>query len=117
MELRRVVVTGVGMVTPLATGVKNTWDMLISGKSGVRKIDGFDISDLPSKIAAQVPRGEGPGEFNPDNYVSIKERRKMSDFILFGLAAVQEAVNDSGWKPTAEVDLERTGVLIGSGIG
>ena len=117
MELRRVVVTGLGAVTPLANGVAATWEKLLAGKSGLSAIQNFDVSDLPAKIAAQVPRGDGYGMFNPDTVVDVKERRKMADFIIFGLAAVQEALADSGWKPETEEDREQTGVLIGSGIG
>ncbi|PPR78526.1 MAG: 3-oxoacyl-[acyl-carrier-protein] synthase 2 [Alphaproteobacteria bacterium MarineAlpha2_Bin1] len=117
MELRRVVVTGVGMVTPLASGVNETWEKLISGKSGANKIADFDVSDLASKIAAQVPKGELPGDFKAEDYVSSKESRKMADFILYGLAAVNQAVENSNWFPSSDNDKERTGVLIGSGIG
>ena len=84
MEMRRVVVTGLGMVTPLANGVKETWEMLVAGSSGISRIEKFDVSDLASKIAAEVPRGQITGQFNPENYVSQKDRRKMADFILFG---------------------------------
>lgn len=117
MENRRVVVTGVGMVTPLANGVEKTWQKLISGKSGVSRVQSFDVSDLASKVAAEVPRGSLPGEFNSEDYVSKKDRRKISDFIVLGLAAVQEAVKDANWVPKSENEKERTGVLIGSGIG
>ena len=109
--------TGVGLVTPLSSGVEETWQKLLAGKSGLNKISNFDVSDLSSKIAAQVPRGTNPGDFKAEDYVSVKESRKMSDFILFGLAAVNQAVEDSGWKPLSDLQKERTGVLIGSGIG
>lgn len=115
--MRRVVVTGLGLVTPLGCGVEQTWEKLIAGRSGVRGIQSFDVSDLPSKIAGIVPRGDGDGDFNVDDWVPPKDRRKMADFVMFGLAAAQQAVADSGWAPDAEEDLERTGVLIGSGIG
>ncbi len=105
------------MVTPLASGVSQTWQKLLDGKSGANKISNFDVSDLASKIAAQVPRGDKEGEFKPEDYVSPKESRKMADFILYGLAAVNQAVEDSGWFPSDDEDKERTGVLIGSGIG
>jgi len=117
LDLRRVVVTGLGAVTPLANGVPATWEKLLAGKSGLSAIQNFDVSDLPAKIAAQVPRGDGYGMFNPDTVVEVKERRKMADFIIYGLAAVQEALADSGWRPETEHDREQTGVLIGSGIG
>jgi len=116
--MRRVVVTGLGMVTPLGAGVKPTWERLIAGQSGVRAIQSFDVTDLPSKIAGQVPKGEASeGLFNADVFVTPQERRRIGEFVLYGLAAAQEAVEDAGWKPTAEEDLERTGVMIGSGIG
>ena len=116
--MRRVVVTGMGMVTPLGAGVGATWERLIEGQSGVRAIQSFDVTDLPSKIAGQVPKGEASaGLFNPDVWVTPQERRRMGEFVLFALAAAGEAVEDAGWKPTAEEDLERTGVMIGSGIG
>jgi 3-oxoacyl-[acyl-carrier-protein] synthase II len=116
--MRRVVVTGMGLVTPLGVGLDHNWKRLINGESGVRGIQKFDVSDLPAKIAAQVPRGEGgDGLFNPDDYVSAKEQRRIDEFIIYGIAAAVEAVEDSGWKPEAEEDLERTGVMIGSGIG
>jgi 3-oxoacyl-[acyl-carrier-protein] synthase II len=115
---RRVVVTGLGMVTPLGCGVKPTWDRLISGESGLRGIQSFDVSDLPCKVAGQVPRGEtASGLFNADDWVAPKDQRKMDEFIFFALTAGTQAVEDSGWKPENEEDRERTGVLIGSGIG
>ncbi len=117
MELRRVVVTGLGLVTPIGTGVELTWKRLLEGRSGITPIQKFDVSDLPAKIAAQVVRGEGEGDFNFDDWVTPKDRRKMADFIIFGLAAAQQAIEDAGWKPETEEDRCRTGVLIGSGIG
>jgi len=115
--MRRVVITGIGMVTPLADGAQITWDKLLRGESGIRLIDRFDVSDIPAKIAGMIPLGEGVGEFNSLNYMEMKEQRKVDDFILYGVAAAQQAVLDSGWLPTAEEDQERTGVIIGSGIG
>ncbi len=115
--MRRVVVTGLGMVTPLGCGVETNWERLLAGKSGVRGIQSFDVSDLSSKIAGIVPVGDGPGDFNPDDWVAAKDRRKMGDFVVLGLTAAQQAVDDSGWEPKTEEDRERTGVLIGSGIG
>jgi 3-oxoacyl-[acyl-carrier-protein] synthase II len=117
LELRRTVVTGLGLVTPLASSVKETWERLLAGRSGVSGIQSFDVSDLPAKIAGQVPRGDGPGDFNPDHWVPPKDRRRISDFILFGIAAAQQAVDDAGWKPEDEEERIRTGVMIGSGIG
>jgi 3-oxoacyl-[acyl-carrier-protein] synthase II len=106
------------MVTPLGCGVKATWDRLVAGESGIRSIQSFDVSDLPAKIGGQVPRGEtSSGLFNADDWVPPKDQRKMDEFIVFGMAAAAQAVEDSGWKPEADEDRERTGVLIGSGIG
>lgn len=116
-EMRRVVVTGMGMVSPLANGVKHTWDKLLNAESGINTIESFDTSDLPAKIAGQVPLGEGDGLFNADDYLSAKERRRMDDFIVYGLAAATEAVEDSGWVPVTDEDRWKTGVMIGSGIG
>ena len=111
------VVTGLGLVTPIGTGVELTWKRLLEGRSGITPIEKFDVSDLPAKVAAQVVRGDGEGEFNYDDWVSPKERRKMADFIMFGLAAAQQAIEDANWKPETEDERFRTGVLIGSGIG
>jgi len=106
------------MVTPLACGVKPTWDRLIAGESGLRSIQSFDVSDLPAKIGGQVPRGEtSSGLFNADDWVPAKDQRKMDEFIIFALTAGTQAVEDSGWKPDKDEDRDRTGVLIGSGIG
>ena len=116
--MRRVVVTGMGMVTPLGCGVEPTWKRLLAGESGLRGIQSFDVSDLPAKIGGQVPRGEtSSGSFNADDWVPPKDQRKMDEFIIFGLAAATQAVEDSGWKPESDEDRERTGVMIGSGIG
>ena len=116
--MRRVVVTGIGLVTPLACGVEETWSRLLAGKSGARKITKFATDDLATKIACDVPRGDGSdGTFNPDQWVDPKEQRRMDDFIIFGLAAAKQAVRDSGWEPKTEDERQRTGVLIGSGIG
>jgi len=115
--MRRVVVTGIGVVSPLGAGLKTNWDRLIAGQSGIAAIESFDVSDIPAKIAGQVPLGTGPGEFNADDTISPKERRRVDDFIVYGIAAADEAIADSGWKPTESEDQFRTGVLIGSGIG
>jgi len=116
--MRRVVVTGMGLVTPLGIGLERNWNSLISGASGVRAIQSFEVSDLPAKIAAQVPRGDtASGRFNADDWVPPKDQRKMDGFIVFALAAAAQAVADSGWQPDGEEDRERTGVMIGSGIG
>ena len=116
--MRRVVVTGLGMVSPLGCGVETTWKRILNGQSGARKIETFDVSDLPSKIACMVPRGDGSdGTFNPDQWMEPKEQRKVDDFIIYAVAAADQAIADSGLKfETAETQ-ERAGVLIGSGIG
>jgi len=115
--MRRVVVTGVGLLTPLGCGTATSWNRLINSESGIDSITSFDVSDIPAKIAGQITEGEGEGEFNPDNYITPKERRRVDDFIVYGMAAAQEAVEDSGWTPETDEDRFRTGVLIGSGIG
>ena len=116
--MRRVVVTGLGLVTPLACGVEETWSRLIAGKSGARAITKFKVDDLPARIACDVPLGDGTnGTFNADQWVDPKEQRRIDDFIIFALAAAQQAVDDSGYVPKDEEARCRTGVLIGSGIG
>ncbi|MDB4111897.1 beta-ketoacyl-ACP synthase II [Yoonia sp.] len=116
--MRRVVVTGLGLVTPLADGVEATWERILAGQSGAGKITGFDPSNLTTQYACEVPLGDGSnGTFNADTYMEPKEQRKVDTFILFGMAAAQQAVEDSGWMPKDRESLERTGVLIGSGIG
>ena len=116
--MRRVVVTGLGLVTPLGVGVDHVWRRLIEGESGIGAIRSFDVSDLPCRIAGQVPRGQDePGRFDPDRVTDAKDRRKMDDFIVYALAASAEAIEDAGWEPEGEEARARTGVLIGSGIG
>jgi 3-oxoacyl-[acyl-carrier-protein] synthase II len=116
--MRRVVVTGMGLITPLGCGLDANWERLTAGESGLRKIDTFDVSDMPVKIAGLIPPGkDDPRLFDPDRYVPAKDRRRMEDFILFAMAAAQEAVADSGWAPQDDEGRERTGVMIGSGIG
>src|SRR5689334_11659935 len=116
--MRRVVVTGLGMVTPLACGVDTTWQRLIEGKSGARRIETFDVSDLATKIACQVPRGDGTnGTFNADQWMEPKEQRKVDDFIVFAMAAATQALDDANWHPDTEEDRCATGTMIGSGIG
>ena len=115
--MRRVVITGLGMVTPLGSGVEETWKNALAGKSGARTIQKFDASHLGTGYACEVPRGEGPGEFNPDDFMAPKDARKVDDFILYGMAAAQMAVEDADWQPEDREALERTGVMIGSGIG
>lgn len=116
--LRRVVVTGLGMVTPLGCGVETTWRNILASKSGARRIEEFDVSDLSAQIACMIPRGpKAEGKFNPDDWMEPKESRKVDDFIVFAMAAAEEALADSGWKADTQERQERTGVLVGSGIG
>ncbi len=116
--MRRVVVTGLGLVTPLGCGVEATWARLIAGQSGAGPITRFDASNVTTKYACEIPFGDGSdGTFNPDDWMEAKERRKVDDFILYGMAAAQQAVEDSGWMPEDDEGRERTGVMIGSGIG
>ena len=116
--MRRVVVTGLGLVTPLACGTEETWRRLLAGDSGIKRIEKFEVSDISCKIAGQVPRGDGAnGSFNPDEWMEPKEQRKVDDFIVFAMAAGAQALNDAGWHPRAYEDQITTGVLIGSGIG
>ena len=114
--MRRVVITGLGMVSPLACGVEPTWRRLLAGESGARIIETFDTSDLACKIAMPVPRA-GDSAFNPDDWMEPKEQRKVDDFILYAVAAATQALSDAGWKPESYQDQIETGVLIGSGIG
>ena len=116
--MRRVVVTGMGLVTPLGLGVERVWKKLINGESGIGAIQSFDVSDLPARVAAQVPRGDREsGLFNADDWVAPKDQRRMDQFIVFAMAAAAMAVEDAGWAPDDEEELERTGCMIGSGIG
>ena len=114
--MRRVVVTGLGMCSPLGYGVEHSWAQLISSKSGIRQLSGFDIKDLSSQVGGQIPK-EGNVDFFPEKVIEIKEQKKMEPFIQFALIAAKEAIQDSGWVPSNEIDCERTGVMIGSGIG
>jgi 3-oxoacyl-[acyl-carrier-protein] synthase II len=123
--MRRVVVTGLGMVTPLGWGVAATWSAILAGKSGANRISGFDPTDYACQIACEVPRIDGrggggpdvPGSFDPAQTMSPKDQRRVDDFILYAMAAADEAVRDAGWTPTDEQERRRTGVMIGSGIG
>ena len=116
--MRRVVVTGLGLVTPLACGVEETWSRLIAGESGAGPITRFDASNVVTKYACEIPRGDGTnGTFNPDQWMEPKDQRKVDEFILYAMAAAEQAVKDSGWMPEDEESRERTGVMIGSGIG
>ena len=116
--MRRVVVTGLGMVTPLANGVEHTWKRLLAGQSGAGPITRFDTEGYTTTYACEIPFGDGTdGTFNPDDTMSGKERRKVDDFILYGMAAADEAVKDAGWTPEDDEAKLRTGVMLGSGIG
>jgi len=115
---RRVVVTGLGLATPLGVGVEHTWSRLLAGESGIGAIQAFDTRDLPAKVAGQVPAGtKADGRLNMDEWVAPKEQRRMDRFIQLALVAADQAVEDSGWKPVTEEEQEATGVMIGSGIG
>jgi 3-oxoacyl-[acyl-carrier-protein] synthase II len=116
--MRRVVVTGLGMVTPLGCGVEHTWQRLTAGQSGVTHVGRFDVSDLPARIAGQIPRGDGSGgTYNPDQWMEPKEQRKVDEFIVFAMCAATQALGDAGWKPQSYEDQIVTGVLMGAGIG
>ncbi|MDG1069554.1 MAG: beta-ketoacyl synthase N-terminal-like domain-containing protein, partial [Sulfitobacter sp.] len=116
--MRRVVVTGLGLVTPLADGVEESWKRILDCQSGAGPITVFDASNCVTQYACEVPLGDGTdGTFNADTYMAPKDQRKVDTFILFGMAAAQQAIEDSGWMPEDTPSLERTGVLIGSGIG
>ena len=115
--MRRVVVTGLGAVTPLGSDISSNWNNLMNMKSGISPITQFDVSDVNSKIAGSIPRGTGIGEYDPNNLMSEKEQRKVSNFILYGIDAASQAIADAGLNTTNEEDLNRIGVIIGSGIG
>ena len=116
--MRRVVVTGLGMVSPLGCGVEPTWKRILNSESGARKIDTFDVSDLTSRIACVIPRGDGTGgTFNPDQWMEPKDQRKVDDFIIFAMCAARQALDDANWHPSSEEDRCATGTMIGSGIG
>jgi 3-oxoacyl-[acyl-carrier-protein] synthase II len=116
--MRRVVVTGLGMVTPLACGVDPTWRRLINGESGISPVERIDVSDLSARIAGQIPRGDGSnGTYNPDQWMEPKEQRKVDEFIVYAMCAAKQALDDAGWKPESHDDQCASGVMIGSGIG
>jgi len=116
--MRRVVVTGLGMVSPLANGVEPTWKRILNGDSGAKRIEAFEVSDLTCQIACMVPRGDGTDNtFNPDQWMEPKEQRKVDDFIIFAMAAATQALDDAGWHPSTEDERCATGTMIGSGIG
>jgi 3-oxoacyl-[acyl-carrier-protein] synthase II len=116
--MRRVVVTGLGMVTPLGCGVEHTWQRLIAGQSGITRVERIDVSDLPARIAGQIPRGDGSnGTYNADQWMEPKEQRKVDEFIVYAMCAAKQALDDAGWKPQSYDDQIVTGVLMGAGIG
>ena len=116
--LRRVVITGLGLVTPLGCGVEASWSRLLQGHSGARRIEEFEVSDLACQIGCFVPRGSlSVGKFDPSDWMEPKEQRKVDDFIIFAMGAADQALQDAGWKADTQDKQERTGVLIGSGIG
>lgn len=116
--MRRVVVTGMGMLTPLGCGVEPTWARLIKGESGAKKIDRFDVSDVACKVACSIPRGDGSnGTFNPDQWMEPKEQRKVDEFIVYAMCAAKQALDDANWHPKSYEDQTTSGVMIGSGIG
>jgi 3-oxoacyl-[acyl-carrier-protein] synthase II len=116
--MRRVVVTGLGMVTPLACGVEQTWQRLLAGKSGIGRVQKCEVADLPCQIAGEIPLGDGSdGTFNSDEWMEPKERRKVDDFILYAMCAAKQALDDADWHPREYEDQITSGVLIGSGIG
>jgi len=115
--MRRVVVTGIGLLSPFGVGAEYAWKQLLAGKSAVKRIEQFETDDLPCKIAAYIPRNGSEGAFNPDDYLEPKEQRKVADFITYAIAAADMALADSGWEPKTEDERYATGVMIGSGIG
>ncbi len=115
--MRRVVITGMGLVSPLGCGVDHVWSNLLAGKSGARRVTEFDVSDIACQIGCFIPRGSAPGSYNPDDWMEPKEQRKVDEFIVFAMAAAEQAIADAGWKPQTEEEKARSGVLIGSGIG
>lgn len=116
--MRRVVVTGLGMVSPLGCGVEPAWKRLLNGESGAKRIETFDVSDMPTKIGCVVPRGDGSnGSFNPDQWMDPKDQRKVDEFIVFAMAAARQALDDADWHPSSPEDQFATGTMIGSGIG
>ncbi|AVX04964.1 beta-ketoacyl-[acyl-carrier-protein] synthase II [Maritalea myrionectae] len=118
MKLRRVVVTGLGIVSPLGANVETVWKNILDGKSGAKKVDEFDVSDLACQIASRIPLGDGAdGKFNPDDWMDVKEQRKVDPFIVYAMAAAGQALKDSGFEAQTDEQKERAGVLIGSGIG
>lgn len=118
MMMRRVVITGLGLISPLGCEVEASWQRLIAGENTARRVESFDVSDLSCQVACEIPRGDGSnGTFNPGDWMEPKDQRKVDDFIIFGVAAAKQALNDADWHPDNDEDQARSGVLIGSGIG
>ncbi len=116
--LRRVVITGLGMLSPMGCGIDYSWSRILDGQSGAKRIDEFEVDDLACQVGGMIPRGDGSaGTYNPDDWMEPKEQRKVDEFIVFAVAAADQALDDAGWKPTSYEDQIRTGVMIGSGIG
>ena len=116
--MRRVVITGMGLVSPMGVGVEPSWKRLVEGESGIGPIESFDVSDLPCRIAAHLPAGSREdGRWDPEDWLPARDRRKLDPFIIYGMVAADQAVGDSGWEPDDEEGRNRTGVMIGSGIG
>ena len=111
--MRRVVVTGMGMLSPMGRGVETTWQGLIHGKSAISAVTKYDVSESPAKIAGQIFYGTEPGQFDPDTVMAPKDQRRVDPFILYGISAGTDAIEDSGWKPETEEDHFRTGVMVG----
>src|SRR5689334_3915228 len=118
MELRRVVVTGMGIVSPLGCGVEPTWTNILASKSGAKRIDDFQVDDIACQIAHRVPIGDtAEGKFNADDWMDVKDQRKVDPFIVYAMAAAKQAIDDAGVEPKTQEEQERIGTLIGSGIG
>src|SRR5665811_590718 len=116
--MRRVVVTGMGMLTPLGCGVETTWQRLLKGESGAKQIDTFNVSDISCKVACVIPRGDGSnGTYNPDQWMEPKEQRKVDEFIVYAMCAARQALDDAGWRPQSYEDQTNTCLLYTSGIG
>ena len=118
MELRRVVVTGMGIVSPLGCGIEPTWANILASKSGAKRIDDFRVDDIACQVAHRIPLGDyADGKFNPDEWMDSKEQRKVDPFIIYAMAAATQAIEDAGVEPKTEEEKHRIGTLIGSGIG
>ncbi len=100
--MRRVVITGMGLVSPVGCGVDHAWSNLLTGKSGARRVTEFDVSDIACQIGCFIPRGSAPGSYKPDDWMEPKEQRKVDEFIVFAMAAAEQALAHAGWKPQTE---------------